>query len=41
MLAAIILETSHAELTAGGFSILPFPEDLPETSTSSQGTRGI
>lgn len=40
MLAGTILETSHAEHITGGFSILPFPEDLPEISTSSQGTRG-
>lgn len=39
MLAGIILEASHAERITGGFSIPPFPEDLPETLTSSQGTR--
>lgn len=31
MLAGTILETSHAEHITGGFSVLPFPEDLPET----------
>lgn len=40
MLAGIILETSHIEHITGEFSIPPFPEDLPETLTSSQGTRG-
>jgi len=41
MLAGTIFKTPHAEHITGGFSILPFSEDLPEDSISSQGTGGI
>lgn len=40
MSAGTILETFHAEHTTGGDPIVPFPEDLPETSTSPRELGG-
>lgn len=34
MLSETVLETFHAEHTTEGDPIVPFPEDLPDTSTS-------